>query len=74
MNKKVSTQRFGKPQGVAVLEPGDSDLEQAGISKVELLDLIPQPVVAMDNDQTILYINDAGLRAASRSTDVSIPA
>jgi methyl-accepting chemotaxis protein len=64
MNKKVSTQRFGKPQGVAVLEPGDSDLEQAGISKVELLDLIPQPVVAMDNDQTILYINDAGLRAA----------
>ncbi|MGC8795201.1 MAG: PAS domain-containing protein, partial [Bryobacteraceae bacterium] len=42
--------------------------------KAELLDLLPLPVVAMDRDHTILYLNPAAAQAAGRTVEASLGA
>ena len=42
--------------------------------KAELLDLLPLPVVAMDRDHTILYLNRAAAQVAGRTVEDSLGA
>ncbi len=46
----------------------------AAHQKAELLDLLPLPVVGMDRDHTILYLNRAAAQAAGRTVEASLGA
>jgi len=70
--------------GTAVLEPWEGHRPARMKSetpylirpdqKAELLDLLPLPVVAMDGDHTILYLNRAAAQAAGRTVEGSLGA
>jgi methyl-accepting chemotaxis protein len=58
--------------GAAVLdrEVGTKDL--LGLGEASLFDLVPQPVILMDPDHTILRLNQAAAHAAGRSPEACI--
>ena len=52
--------------GAAVLDQEETALGRLGLDKAGLFDLVPQPVIVMDRDHTILYLNEAATQAAGR--------
>jgi len=52
----------------AVLNTADA-LEALGIDKASLLDMVQQPIVVLDPDHTILYLNEAAAKTAGRSRE-----
>lgn len=64
----------GTSTGAAVLEREESALESLGIEKAELFELVPQPVVVMDRDHTIVHLNHAAAQAAGRSIEACVGA
>ena len=52
----------------AVLDREEYALDELGIQKGDLFDLVPQPIVVMDRDHTILHLNDAAARVAERAS------
>ena len=79
----MSRKFVGKPShsgpsrgpGVGVLDvprgaPGDVSREEVAT----FFDTVPQPVVVMDRDHTIVYLNPAAARVAGRSVESSIGA
>ncbi len=65
---KTSGRSGRSPADVALLESAD-ELERLGISKSELLDMVQQPVVVLDPDHTILYLNEAAATAGGKSRE-----
>ena len=45
-----------------------------GVEKSELFELVPQPVVVMDRDHTILHLNHAAAQAAGKSIEACVGA
>ncbi|MFP5204944.1 MAG: methyl-accepting chemotaxis protein [Acidobacteriota bacterium] len=64
----------GTSTGAAVLDREGSALESLGIEKAELFELVPQPVVVMDREHTILVLNHAAAQAAGRSIEACVGA
>ena len=60
--------------GAAVLDREESALDSLGVEKADLFELIPQPVVVMDRDHTILQLNRAAAEAAGRSVEACVGA
>ena len=55
--------------GTPVLDHEAGLIEQLGVDKADLMGLVPQPVVVMDCDHTILYLNKAAAQAAGKEAD-----
>jgi methyl-accepting chemotaxis protein len=60
--------------GAAVLEHGDAALDILGVQRGDLFDLVPQPVVVMDRDHTILHLNRAAADAAGKPVEACVGA
>jgi methyl-accepting chemotaxis protein len=58
--------------GAAVLDREETVLDHLGVDKAVLIDLVPQPIVAMDRDHTILYLNPAAAQAAGKPSEACI--
>jgi len=58
--------------GTAVLDRKAHAMERLGLGEASLFDLVPQPVILMDPDHTILRLNQAAAQAAGRSPDASV--
>jgi methyl-accepting chemotaxis protein len=58
--------------GAAVLDREESAFECLGIEGAELFELIPQPVVVMDRDHTILQLNRVAAEVAGKSRHACI--
>jgi methyl-accepting chemotaxis protein len=58
--------------GAAVLDREVGAREQWGLGEASLFDLVPQPVIVMDPDHTILRLNQAAAQAAGRSPDACV--
>jgi len=80
----MQTKRRAASASTAVLEPweghrparteGETPYLIRPDQKAELLDLLPLPVVAMDRDHTILYLNRVAAQAAGRTVEGSLGA
>ena len=55
--------------GAAVLDRKDTTLDCLGIEKADLFEMVPQPVVVMDRDHTILHLNQAAAQTAGKPID-----
>jgi len=64
----------GTSTGAAVLDREESALDSLGVEKADLFELIPQPVVVMDRDHTILQLNRAAAEAAGKSVEACVGA
>ena len=62
----------GLSVGAAVLDREETFLADLGVDKTELMDLVPQPVVVMDCDHTILYLNNAAADAAGKAREACV--
>jgi len=60
--------------GAAALEREETVLGQLGRCKSDLFDLVPTPVVVMDRDHKILYLNQAAAQAAGKATELCVGA
>ncbi len=60
--------------GAAVLDREGATLDCLGVDKADLFELIPQPVVVMDRDHTILQLNSAAAQAAGMSIEACVGA
>ena len=60
--------------GAAVLDHEETALACLGVEKADLFELIPQPVVVMDRDHTILQLNRTAAEAAGRSIEACVGA
>ena len=60
--------------GAAVLDREGATLDCLGVDKADLFELIPQPVVVMDRDHTILQLNQAAAQAAGMSIEACVGA
>ena len=69
--RRVGPDRNG-PIGAAVLDREETALDRLGVDKANLVELVPQPIVAMDRDHTILYLNEAAAQAAGRPREACI--
>jgi len=58
--------------GAAVLDREVGAREQWGLGEASLFDLVPQPVIVLDPDHTILRLNQAAAQAAGRSPDACV--
>jgi methyl-accepting chemotaxis protein len=58
--------------GAAVMDRDDHSIASLGLDQAALFDLVPQPVVVMDRDHTILQLNRAGAQAAGISPEDAI--
>ena len=58
--------------GAAVLDRKDTTLDCLGIEKADLFEMVPQPVVVMDRDHTILHLNQAAAQTAGKPIDACI--
>ncbi|HVN03175.1 MAG TPA: PAS domain-containing protein [Bryobacteraceae bacterium] len=58
--------------GAAVLDRDETALDQLGVDKAGLFDLVPQPVVVMDRDHTILQLNQAAAQAAGQRLEACL--
>jgi methyl-accepting chemotaxis protein len=58
--------------GAAVLDREESALDRLGVDRADLFELVPQPVVVMDRDHTILHLNHAAAQAAGQSREACI--
>ena len=58
--------------GTAVLDREEATLESLGVEKADLFELVPQPVVVMDRDHTVLQLNQAAAQAAGRSVEACV--
>jgi methyl-accepting chemotaxis protein len=67
--------RHGQSNTAAVvLNHEDVALQTLGIERGDLFELIPQPVVVMDRDHTILHLNGAAAAAAEKSLEACVGA
>lgn len=66
--RRVSPGR-NSSNGTPVLDHEAGLIEQLGVDKADLMGLVPQPVVVMDCDHTILYLNKAAAQAAGKEVD-----
>ncbi len=64
----------GTSTGAAVLDREEATLECLGVDKSDLFELMPQPVVVMDRDHTILQLNQAAAQAAGKSIEACVGA
>ncbi len=64
----------GTTAGAAVLDREESALECLGGERADLFELVPQPVVVMDRDHTILQLNRAAAQAAGKSIEACVGA
>ncbi|MFP5236750.1 MAG: methyl-accepting chemotaxis protein [Acidobacteriota bacterium] len=60
--------------GVAVLHREEIAFEALGVDKAGLMDLVPQPVVVMDCDHTILYLNKSAAETAGKTREACVGA
>ena len=60
--------------GAAVLDREESTLDGLRVGKADLFELMPQPVVVMDRDHTILQLNRAAAEAAGKSIEACVGA
>ncbi len=60
--------------GAAVLDRKEATLDCLGVEKADLFELVPQPVVVMDRDHTILQLNRAAAQAAGKSIEACVGA
>jgi PAS domain S-box-containing protein len=58
--------------GAAVLDREEITLDSLGVDKAELMDLVPQPVVVMDCDHTILYLNKPAAETAGKAREACV--
>src|ERR1035438_10464593 len=58
--------------GAAVLDREETALHRLGVDKADLFELVPQPVVVMDRDHTILLLNQAAAQAAGKPSEACI--
>jgi methyl-accepting chemotaxis protein len=60
--------------GAAVLDRQESAFECLGVERADLFELVPQPVVFMDRDHTILQLNSAAAQTAGKSIEACLGA
>ncbi len=60
--------------GAAVLDREETALDRLGVDKTDLFDLVPQSVVVMDRDHTILHLNEAAAQAAGKAREACVGA
>jgi len=78
MSRKLNGKQFHSgPSGVSGVGVMDAPMgaPEDGVSAQEIagfFDLMPQPVVVMDRDHTILHLNTAAAQAAGRSVESSV--
>jgi methyl-accepting chemotaxis protein len=58
--------------GAAVLDREEATLDSLGVEKADLFELVPQPVVVMDRDHTILHLNQAAAQAAGKPIEACV--
>ena len=58
--------------GAAVLDREEITLDSLGVDKAELMDLVPQPVVVMDCNHTILYLNKPAAETAGKAREACV--
>ncbi|MGO9240172.1 MAG: PAS domain-containing protein [Bryobacteraceae bacterium] len=58
--------------GTAVLDHEEAALNRLGVDKTDLFDLVPQSVVVMDRDHTILHLNEAAAQAAGKAREACV--
>jgi methyl-accepting chemotaxis protein len=58
--------------GAAVLDREEITLDSLGVDEAELMDLVPQPVVVMDCDHTILYLNKSAAETAGKKREACV--
>ncbi|MCL4851322.1 MAG: PAS domain-containing protein [Bryobacteraceae bacterium] len=77
MSRKLNGKHsgHGATSGVGVLDvPGGTSGDMSDAEVAALFDTVPQPVVVMDRNHTIIYLNSVAAQVAGRSRESSIGA